>query len=129
VLDSNEELVMVVGLVALSRGNGELELEAIFGCDVLDSNDDELTVPDDVMGTWVVLDTMVFCVVALGAIFGWGVLVNTEGLWDCPNTVLIVVVVVNVVNVNPENRINKEIDKNVLCIMDERLWSTISNRL
>jgi hypothetical protein len=51
VLDSNEELVMVVGLVALSRGNGELELEAIFGCDVLDSNDDELTVPDDVMGT------------------------------------------------------------------------------
>lgn len=48
-------------------------------------------------------------------------LVNTEGLWDCPNTVLIVVVVVNVVNVNPENRINKDIDKNVLCIMDERL--------
>lgn len=47
-------------------------------------------------------------------------LVNTEGLWDCPNTVLIVVVV-NVVNVNPENRINKDIDKNVLCIMDERL--------
>ena len=47
-------------------------------------------------------------------------LVNTEGLWDCPNTVL-VVVVVNVVNVNPENRINKDIDKNVLCIMDERL--------
>jgi hypothetical protein len=37
---------------------------------VLDSNDDELTVPDDVMGTWVVLDTMVFCVVALEAIFG-----------------------------------------------------------
>lgn len=69
-LDSNEELVMVVGLVALSRGNGELELEAIFGCDVLDSNDDELTVPDDVMGRWVVLDTMVFCVVALEAIFG-----------------------------------------------------------
>ena len=68
-LDSNEELVMVVGLVALSRGNG-VELEAIFGCDVLDSNDDELTVPDDVMGTWVVLDTMVFCVVALEAIFG-----------------------------------------------------------
>lgn len=127
-LDSNEELVMVVGLVALSWGNGELELEAIFGCDVLDSNDDELTVPDDVMGTWVVLDTMVFCVVALEAIFGWGVLVNTEGLWDCPNTVL-VVVVVNVINVNPENRINKDIDKNVLCIMDERLWSAISNRL
>ena len=42
-----------------------------------------------------------------------------KGLWDCPNTVLIVVV--NVVNVNPENRINKDIDKNVLCIMDERL--------
>jgi hypothetical protein len=53
------------------------------------------------------------------------VLVNTEGLWDCPNTVLIVVVVVvvvvNVVNVNPENRINKDIDKIVLCIMDKRL--------
>lgn len=49
-------------------------------------------------------------------------LVNTEGLWDCPNTVLIVVVVVvNVVNVNPENRINKDIDKIVLCIMDKRL--------
>jgi len=48
------------------------------------------------------------------------VLVNTEGLWDCPNTVL-VVVVVNIVNVNPENRINKDIDKNDLCIMDERL--------
>ena len=51
-------------------------------------------------------------------------LVNTEGLWDCPNTVLVVVVVVNVVNVNPvnpENRINKDIDKNVLCITDERL--------
>jgi hypothetical protein len=47
-----------------------LELDNTFGCGVLDSNDDELTVPDDVMGTWVVLDTMVFCVVALEAIFG-----------------------------------------------------------
>jgi hypothetical protein len=46
---------------------------------VLDSNDDELTVPEDVMGTWVVLDMIVCCVVALEAIFGWVVLVNPDG--------------------------------------------------
>jgi hypothetical protein len=37
---------------------------------VLDSNDDELTVPEDVIGTWVVLDMMDCCVVVLEAIFG-----------------------------------------------------------
>ena len=109
ILDSNEELVMVVGLLALSWGSGVDVLEGIFGWVVLDSSDDEFG--EDVIGIWVVLDIVVdwLVVVVLEDIFGWVVLVNIDGsisvgiFLDCPNAVLGKVIMVrddddNVIN-------------------------------
>lgn len=95
VFDNSEELVMAFGLVELSCGNGGVVvvLDDIFGWGVLDSNDDELIVLEEVTGSWVVFEIMVFWFVALDGIFGWGVLVNIIGLiWvgmfgDFPNTI------------------------------------------
>ena len=59
VWDNTDELVMLLGAVALSCGNGVvLAFEGIFGCGVWDSNDEELT-SLDVEGIWVVLEIIV----------------------------------------------------------------------
>jgi hypothetical protein len=46
----SDELVMLLGTVALSCGIGVLVLDAIFGCGVCDSNEDELILLEAVTG-------------------------------------------------------------------------------
>ena len=74
------KLVILLGVVALRCGIEVVLLDSNFGCAVFDSKELELIIFEDVIGTLVVLEIMLFWFVSFDCIFGCAVFDSTDEL-------------------------------------------------